>query len=151
MTTRTQVLTLLEATSALWAADRTLELLELAVATLAAAAGADAGRAYRAGTHDPPLVETPATPAGAAALRAAEQAALARGERASVTAGDWHALGAPVRRSCAFAVARRGRPFGEAERRRFGFLVIQAGAALEQRELLERLRAHAVRRPATFG
>ena len=151
MTTRAQVLTLLEATAALWAADRAPDVLELALGTLAAAVGAEAGRAHRFGTHDPPLIATPARAAGAAALLAAERTALARSARAAVTGDGWHALGAPVRRTGALAFGRRGRPFSAAERQRFGFLVTQAGAALEQRELLERLRAHATRRPATFG
>ena len=82
MTTRAQVLMLLEATAALSAADRAPDVLELALGTLAAAVGAEAGRAHRFGTPDPQLVATPARAAAIAVLPSAERTALARGARA---------------------------------------------------------------------
>ena len=114
MTTRTQVLTLLEATSALWAADRAPELLELAARH--ARRRGRRGRRPRAPRRHPrpgPGRDPRRADGRRRAARGGARGAR-RGERASVTAGDWHALGAPVRRSGAL----RRRPPRPAVRRR---------------------------------
>jgi diguanylate cyclase (GGDEF)-like protein len=127
-----------------------LDALEVAVGTTVDALGAAAGRARFAGSHDATVFESLPRQAGAAessALLAAERSALAGHDEASCEEEGWFALAVPVRRgdaqqsTAAISICRAEHPFSDSERRLFGYLVAQAGAALERGDLLGRVAA----------
>jgi diguanylate cyclase (GGDEF)-like protein len=131
-------------------------LLEIGAQTVVDAVEADCGRASvligrpgalqeraRAGARD--------EPAAATALAAAERQALAHARLGTARDGDVYALAAPIAREGAretlhglIAVARRGRPFDDAERELVASLARQTGLSLENVGLHDRVRRQAV-------
>jgi diguanylate cyclase (GGDEF)-like protein len=131
-------------------------LLEIGVQTVVDAVEAGCGRAS---TIDlPGGALTPRAraggapePAAATALAAAERQALAHAQAATAREDDVHALAAPIAREGdrttlhgLIAVARRGRPFDDAERDLVASLARQTGLSLENVELHDRVRRQAV-------
>jgi diguanylate cyclase (GGDEF)-like protein len=130
-------------------------LLEIGVQTVVDAVEAGCGRAStidegdgltrRASAGSVP--DTSAT----TALAAAERQALAHAHAATALDGDVHALAAPIAREGdrttlhgLVAVARRGRPFDDAERDLVASLARQTGLSLENVELHDRVQRQAV-------
>jgi diguanylate cyclase (GGDEF)-like protein len=131
-------------------------LLEIGVQTAVDAVEADCGRAATIGEggrldERARAGAAPGEAAAAAALIAAERQALAHAHAAAVRDGDVYALAAPIAREGdrttlhgLIAVARRDRPFDDAERDLVASLARQTGLSLENVELHDRVQRQAV-------
>jgi len=131
-------------------------LLEIGVGTVVDAVEAGCGRASTIDPADGRLNRRATAggvcePAAAVALAAAERQALAHAQAATAREDGVHALAAPIAREGdrttlhgLIAVARRGRPFDDAERDLVASLARQTGLSLENVELHDRVQRQAV-------
>jgi diguanylate cyclase (GGDEF)-like protein len=129
-------------------------LLEIVIRTAVDGVEAEGGRACMRTTPDGPLEEVARegelAPVGAV-VDAAEGEVLARGRGSEWHDGDAYALSHPLHGANGtgavlglVSVARRGRPFSEAQRELFGYLAAQAAVSIENVGLHETVQRQAV-------